>query len=151
MDFLPIATRITNVLIVGGGKVATHKATILSRFTNDVTVIAPKLSEGLKKLPFRLIEKPFEDDDLDGVQLLFVCTDSYGLNHHIKAVAAKRHILTSVCDDTEWCDFISPAISHQEGDNLTIAVGSDAKDVRRSIRVRNRINQLIKDNILDIS
>lgn len=153
MDFLPIAVRISdrNVVIVGGGKVATHKATILHRFTNKVTVIAPQISDELRQLPFTFIERPFEDTDLEGVHLLFICTGSHGLNHHIKAVADKEGVLASVCDDTEWCDFISPAISHEQGDNLTIAVGSDAKDVRRSIRVRNRINQLIKDNILDIS
>lgn len=153
MDFLPVSVRITdrNILIVGGGKVATHKAQILHRFTDKATVVAPEISDEMRKLPFRLIERPFEDSDLDGVQLVFICTGSHGLNHHIKAVAQRYGILASVCDDPSWCDFISPAISHQEDDNLTISVGSDSKDVRRSIRVRNRINELIKDNKLDIS
>lgn len=151
MDFLPISIRINNILIVGGGKVATHKGTILHHFTDKVTVIAPKITDELRRLPFQFIERDFEDNDLYGVQLLFVCTDSKAANHHIKAVAERHGIIASVCDDTAWCDFTSPAISRQDGDNLTIAVGSDAKDVRRSIRVRNRINQLIKDNILDIS
>ena len=151
MDFLPVAIRIKNILVVGGGKVATHKATILHRFTDHVTVVAPQISEELRKLPFRFIERQFEDADLDDVQLVFVCTGSQAVNHHIKAVADRYDVLASVCDDSDWCDFISPAISRQEGDNLTIAVGSDAKDVRRSIRVRNRINELIKNKVLDIS
>lgn len=152
MDFLPIAVRITdrNILIVGGGNVATHKAQTLHRFTDKATVVAPQVSDELKALPFRIIERQFQESDLDGVQLLFVCTGDHELNHSIKAIAEKRGILASVCDDPSFCDFISPAISHEDGDNLTISVGSDARDVRRSIRVRNRINELIKDKTLDI-
>ncbi len=150
MDYLPITINIVsaNILIVGGGKVATHKAQILARFTDHATVIAPEITEELKTLPFHFIEKAFEPSDLDGVQILFVCTGNHELNHEIKRLAAQRHILTSVCDDPAQCDFISPAI-HREG-NLTIAVGSDSRDVKRSIRVRNRIKELIENGILQI-
>lgn len=150
MDFLPIAINIknTNILIVGGGKVATHKAQILARFTDRATVIAPDITEELKSLPFRIVQKTFEPSDLDCVDLLFVCTGNHQLNHEIKRMAAQRHILTSVCDDPAQCDFISPAI-HREG-HLTIAVGSDSRDVKRSIRVRNRIKELIADDTLQI-
>ena len=45
MDFLPISVRITDgsLLLVGSGREAAHKATILSRFTDKVTVIAPEI------------------------------------------------------------------------------------------------------------
>lgn len=153
MDFLPVAVRIKdrNILIVGGGKVATHKAQILHRFTDKATVVAPQISEGLRLLPFNIVEREFQDSDLEGIDLVFICTGDRELNHHIKLIAAKHGVLSSVCDDPSFCDFISPAISRQPGDNLTIAVGSDSKDVRRSIRVRNRINELIASGQLDIN
>ncbi len=150
MDYLPITINIVsaNILIVGGGKVATHKAQILSRFTNRATVIAPEITDELRALPFHVIEKEFEASDLDDVQILFVCTSNHELNHEIKRLAAARHVLTSVCDDPAQCDFISPAIYRD--DNLTIAVGSDSRDVKRSIRVRNRIKELIENGTLQI-
>ena len=150
MDYLPITIKIvsTNILIVGGGKVATHKAQILSRFTDQATVVAPEITNELRALPFHIKEKTFEPSDLDGVQLLFVCTGNHKLNHQIKELASHRHILTSVCDDPGQCDFISPAI--YRNDNLTIAVGSDSRDVKRSIRVRNRIKELIENDKLPI-
>lgn len=152
LDFLPISVRIRDVkiLIVGGGRVATHKATILHRFTDEATVVAPEISEGLRQLPFHLFERPFQDNDLDGVQLLFICTGDRALNREIRDKARARGILSSVCDDPELCDFVSPAISYQEGDNLTISVGSDARDVHRSIRVRNCIQELIDNHQLNI-
>ena len=92
MDFLSVSVRINgrSILIVGGGKVATHKAQILHRFTDQATVIAPEVSDALKQLPFTVIERPFEEGDLEGVQLLFVCTGDAALNHHIKALPYHR-------------------------------------------------------------
>jgi siroheme synthase (precorrin-2 oxidase/ferrochelatase) len=46
------------------------------------------------------------------------------------------------------CDFVSPAIFRQ--DHVTIAVGSDAREVKRSIRIRNRIMDLIEKGILQM-
>ncbi len=151
MNYLPIAINIAtaNIVIIGGGKVASHKAQILSRFTDRATVIAPEISEDLKKLPFKIIEKEFEPNDLIGVDYLFICTGNHELNHQIKILASEKKILTSVCDDPKQCDFISPAIYRQE--NITISCGSDSKDVKRSIRIRNRIKELIEQGILDIS
>ena len=150
MASLPITIKIVsaNILTVGGGKVATHTAQILARLTAQATVVAPEITDELKALPFQTKEKAFEPSDLDGVQLLFVCTGDHELNHQIKQLAAERHILTSVCDDPAQCDFISPAI--YRNDNLTIAVGSDSRDVKRSIRVRNRIKELIENDTLQI-
>ena len=131
MDFLPINIRISDarILIVGGGKVATHKATILSRFTERATVIAPEVSDGIKALPFSW--------------------GNHELNHHIHSLARQRGILTSVCDSPAECDFTSPAI-YRNGD-LTISVASDSKDVKRSIRVRDRIKESIEHDSIQIS
>ena len=150
MDYLPITLRINHarILIVGGGRVATHKATILHRFTDRARVVAPLISDALKALPFEWEERPFQEHDLDDVDLLFVCTGDHILNAAIREEARGRHILTSVCDDPPLCDFISPAI--YRNDNLTIAVGSDSRDVKRSIRVRNRIKELIENDTLQI-
>lgn len=142
MNFLPINIRISdaNIMIIGGGKVATHKATILSRYTDKATVIAPEVSDGIKALPFKWEERSYSEADLEGVTLLFVCTGNHELNHQIYHQARQRGILTSVCDSPDECDFTSPAI-YRDGD-LTISVASDAKDVKRSIAIRNRIAAL---------
>lgn len=150
MDFLPINIRISDarILIVGGGRVATHKAQILSRFTDRATIVAPDISDAIKALPFHWLERPFEPSDLDGTTLLFVCTGDHALNRRIRRLATERGILTSVCDAPADCDFTSPAI-YRDGD-LTIAVASDSKDVRRSIRIRDRIKHLITHDQLPV-
>ena len=150
MEFLPINIRISDarILIVGGGRVATHKATVLSRFTERVTVIAPQVSDGIKALPFQWKERDFTEADLDGVTLLFVCTGDHPLNRYIHSLARLRGILTSVCDSPAECDFTSPAI-YRDGD-LTVSVASDGRNVRRSIRVRDRIKEVIENDCIQV-
>ena len=150
MQFLPISINVTNkkILIIGGGKVATHKATILERFVNKVTVIAPDFTDEIRQLPFTFIEKEYESSDLNGFFLVYVCTGNHDLNKLIKKEAEAKGILTSVCDSPFLCDFISPAI-HKEG-NITIAVGSSGQLVIKSIEIRNQIKEFIEDGRIQI-
>ncbi|MDR0845371.1 MAG: bifunctional precorrin-2 dehydrogenase/sirohydrochlorin ferrochelatase [Tannerella sp.] len=148
--FLPVSVNITDkkIVIVGGGKVAFHKATVLSRFTSSATVIAPEFHSGFDALLFSLVQKKYEPSDLDGAFLVYVCTENEALNVSVKSECEKRGILASVCDNPSLCDFISPAIYKEE--NMTVAVSSNALDVRRSIAVRNQIQELVENKLLKI-
>lgn len=150
MSFLPISINVTNkkILLVGGGKVATHKGQIMARFVSNVTVISPEFTKEIKQLPYTFIEKEYEKTDLEGYFLVYVCTGDHELNARVKADAEALNILTSVCDAPLLCDFVSPAI-HKQG-HITIAVGSNAQNVYQSVDIRNQITQLISDGILQI-
>jgi siroheme synthase-like protein len=150
-----VSINITNrkILIVGGGKVGYHKASILSRFTSEATVISPQFHEGFASLPFKLVKKEYQKEDLAGIFLVYICTENTALNAQIKKDAEMSGLLASVCDAPSLCDFISPAIF--KSGNVTIAVSSNAKDVHQSVNIRNQIKDLIeagrikvKDDIL---
>lgn len=142
LNFLPISINITNkrILIIGGGRVGYHKATILNRFTNKATIISPDFHEGFTSLPFELIRKCYDRSDLYGAFLIYVCTENEELNAQIKMDAEALGILASVCDNPLLCDFISPAI--YKDDNVTVAVASNARNVYQSIDIRNQIQEL---------
>lgn len=150
LQFLPISINVTNkkILLIGGGKVATHKGTIMARFVDNVTVIAPEFTPEIKKLPFTFIEKEYEKSDLEGYFLVYVCTGDHELNAQIKTDAEELEILTSVCDAPMLCDFVSPAI-YTDG-NLTISVGSNAQNVYQSVDIRNQIKELIENGQIHI-
>jgi precorrin-2 dehydrogenase/sirohydrochlorin ferrochelatase len=148
--YLPISIAYgDSIVIAGGSEEGIKKARRLARLTHHVTYIAPNIPEELTTLGIRLVERDFLETDLKGVRLLFICTPSRQRNHDLKRLAAHHGIVTCVCDDPEYCDFISPAIL-REGP-ISISVGSDATDVRRSIRIRNRIRQLVEQGLLDLS
>jgi len=151
LQFLPISINVTNkkILLVGGGNVATHKGTIMARFVENVTVISPAFTEEIRKLPFTFIEKEYEKSDLAGFFLVYVCTGDHELNAQIKADAEEAGILTSVCDAPLLCDFVSPAI-HKE-DNVTISVGTNARDAFQAVFIRNQITDLVKNGTIQIN
>lgn len=143
LQFLPISINVTNkkILLIGGGKVATHKAVIMARFVNNVTVVSPEFTEEIRQLPFTFIQKRYEKSDLAGAFLVYVCTGDHELNARVKSDAEELGILTSVCDAPLLCDFVSPAI-HKEG-HVTISVGTNARSAMQSVFIRNQITELI--------
>lgn len=114
-----------------------HKAQILARYTDSATVISPAFRDGFDALPFTLVRKEYVPQDLDGAFMVYICTENSELNRQIKQDARQRGVLASVCDCPELCDFTSPAIFRKN--NMTVAVASDAKDVRRSMKIRDAI------------
>lgn len=148
-NFMPIAIDISGrrIIIIGGGRVGCHKAQLLTRYTSEATVISKTFDEGFSRLPFTCVEKAYEPSDLDGAWLVYICTEDHSLNARIKEDARRRGILASVCDAPDLCDFVSPAI-YKDGD-LSVAVSSNARDVHRSIRVRNAIRQAAGEGTLD--
>lgn len=150
LNFLPISINITDkkILIIGGGKVGYHKACILNRFTDKATIVSPQFVDGFKDLPFELIQKKYSKEDLEGVFLLYICTENEKLNAEIKSEADDLGILASVCDNPILCDFVSPAIF--KSDNVTVAVSSNARDVYQSINIRNQIKILVENGDLKL-
>jgi siroheme synthase-like protein len=135
------------ILLIGGGKVALHKATALFRFTGEATVISPTFADGFDALPFTRVRKTYEPADLKGAFLVYICTEDEKLNAEIKAECTALGILSSVCDNPALCDFISPAV--WKSDNMSIAVSSNGQDVRRSIALRDRIRRLSEEHVLE--
>ncbi len=145
--FLPITINITNkkLLIIGGGKVAAHKLSILNGFSNNITVLAPQICEEIESTHINTIKKKYEEDELDGYFLIYACTNNTELNAKIKEDANERGILVNIADDSLKCDFISPAI--YRSNNITVAVGSNGQDVKMAISIRNKIKDFLNNNL----
>lgn len=143
MHFLPISIRITDrrVLIVGGGRVAWQKLQTLLQYTRNIVVRAPEVAAAIEQSGIRVDSRPYGPDCLEGSGLVFACTDSRDINRLVVADARARGIPACCADDPEFSDFISPAVA-KEG-RMSVAVSSDATDVKRAIAWRNAIRRLI--------
>jgi siroheme synthase-like protein len=148
--FLPVSVNITGkkILIVGGGKIGFHKATTLREFTENITIVSPEFHEEFETLPFTQAKKEYEKTDLEGAFLVYICTENGELNARIKSDAEAAGTLACVCDHPALCDFISPAIYREE--YMTIAVSSNARNVRQAISIRNRIRALAQNGTLSL-
>ena len=138
LRFLPVSLNITGkkILIVGGGKVASHKLAGIKGFSDQITVLAPYVNEDILNDPLLIIYlKKYEKRDLENFDLVYACTNNETINATIKKDASSMGILVNVADKPELCDFFSPAV-YREG-VMTIAVSSGARDVKRAVKLRN--------------
>ncbi len=146
MKFLPISINLSNqqILVIGGGKVALHKIQLLKRFTDHFKVIAPEILDDIKVIEgVEYIERKFQNEDLQGHLWVYVTTNDHELNHRISDKAKSYNCLVNIADDSNYSDFVSPAI--MINDNMTVAVGSDGKNVKASIQLRNQIKLFLEE------
>lgn len=116
MQYFPIFVdgQQLEVLVVGGGDVATRKVELMLKTPARVTVVSPELSAALSELhradKISHIDGRYDKTMLAGKQLVFVATANRQLNKQISADARAVNVLANVVDDPELCHFITPSI-----------------------------------------
>jgi precorrin-2 dehydrogenase/sirohydrochlorin ferrochelatase len=150
MIFLPISLNISDkkILVIGGGRVAYQKIKLLLPFTQNITVVAKEINNDIINLPITTICKAYAPSDLDGFYLVYAATNLFELNKNVYYDAHSKGILVNVVDNVPYCDFVSPAIYKKK--NMTVAVGSNAKDVKASIRLRDKIKNYLEHDFAHI-
>lgn len=119
-----------NVLIVGGGKIATRRVQTLMQFNCNIKVVTQTASEHLKELEkygkIEIIYKNFEDTDLENIYLVTATTNVRFVNQTIGELARKNGMYVSVADSKEESNFYFPAIAKY--DKAVIAIGSNGEN-----------------------
>lgn len=136
------------MLIVGGGKAALLKAKGISRFTTEITILAPQIRTELLDYPFDFIEGAYNPTHLEFYDIVYSCTDNYELNQEIALACQNAGKIYSICDNPADSLFVSPAIYKE--DDITIAIGTNGSSPKRAIYIRNQIKALIEQGILNL-
>ncbi|OUS32067.1 hypothetical protein A9Q98_02000 [Thalassotalea sp. 42_200_T64] len=116
MNYFPIFldAKMINVLVVGGGEIASAKIDLLMKSPAKVTVVSPKVSANIQALiddnRIIYINGSYEISQLAGKQLVFVATENRRLNEQINLDARAQGVLANVVDNADLCHFITPAI-----------------------------------------
>lgn len=114
-------------LIVGGGTIASRRASALQPFGFNIIVVAPKISPALHELyksgDIVWTERPFEPTDL-AADIVIAATDDREVNRLIGSLARAQKIPVSVADRKEECTFFFPA-TIMDKNNIVIGIGSD--------------------------
>ncbi len=141
-----------NLLLVGGGKVGVEKLTAILQNAPEasVRVVATAISHPIKTLAAThahivLEERPFQDTDLEGMDLVIVAVNDTSISQYIRLLAKDKKILINVADTPEQCDFYLGAVV-QKGD-LKIAISTNGKSPTIAKRMREQLNELIPDEI----
>jgi siroheme synthase-like protein len=140
------------VLIVGGGAVGLEKlsAVIANSPQTSVTLVAREISQAVREYAarqgsVRLLEKAFDDRDVDNHDIVIAATDDKALHRRICALARQRRLLVNVADTPELCDFYLSSVV-QKGD-LKIAISTNGKSPTLGKRLKEILNEAIPSDI----
>jgi len=140
-----------HVLIVGGGAIGLEKITAILNNSpaTKVTLLAKTILPDIKTFAKEfgnvlLIEKEFENSDLDNKDLVIAATGKRELSELIKSEASKRKILANIADTPDLCDFYLGSIV-QKGD-LKIAISTNGKSPTLAKRLKEVFNEALPDD-----
>ncbi|MDT8389883.1 MAG: NAD(P)-dependent oxidoreductase [Lentisphaeria bacterium] len=134
------------ILVVGGGRVAARKLGLFRRSGALIRVVAPTIKEAIRAAAvadsdhLELLERPFEDNDLNAVDVVCCATDDPALNQRVLREARHRGIL-GMAADSHWPegDFIMPATIFT--DDFTVSISTGGKACRRARQLKDNLSR----------
>lgn len=155
-NLFPIFLKLNNddlhTLIVGGGYVGLEKITAVLDNAPEatITLVAPEIRDEIRTIASEkprvtLIERKFEDQDLDEKDLVIVATNDKEENKRIKAVARARHILANVADTPDYCDFYLSSVVKKG--NLKVAISTNGMSPTLAKRLREVLTDALPDDL----
>lgn len=151
MDYFPLFldARQLRCLVVGAGEVAARKLELILKTPATITVVAPWACDTVKRLAqsdqVTLIERIFEDADLNHKDMVFVATDSGEVNQHVHDLARAQNVLVNVVDNTPLCQFITPSIVDRSPIVIAMSSGGVAPVLLRYLR--QKLETVLPTNI----
>jgi siroheme synthase-like protein len=143
------------LLLVGGGNVGLEKLNSLLSNSPEtaITVVAPLVKQEVKELIAQhpssvIIERKFEEEDLEGKDLVICATDDKELHATIKCLANRKGILVNVADTPDLCDFYLGSIV-QKG-QLKIAISTNGKSPTAAKRIKEVLNDALPGELDDV-
>jgi precorrin-2 dehydrogenase/sirohydrochlorin ferrochelatase len=148
MKYFPLFIGIENkqVIVIGGGKIATRRVETLLQFKCNIRVIAPQVTERIYELEklglLQLEQRNYEKADCQGAYLILAATDDRQINHNVFLDAKENGILVNVCDDKEECDFYFPGIVAE--DDIVVGVTCSGHNHKLARKIREEIEKFLK-------
>ena len=143
------------VLLVGAGNVGLEKLhSLLANSPNTaVTIVAPIVKEEVRRLAWKhssceIIQKPFEETDLEDKDLVILATDDRKLHEEVRTLAKAKGLLVNVADTPDLCDFYLGSIV-QKG-NLKVAISTNGKSPTAAKRIKEVLNEALPDELDEV-
>ena len=125
-DLFPVFLKLDGrpVLVVGGGAVAASKLAALAATGARITVVAPKISEAVRRADVACRERRFESGDLDG-QWLVIAAATPEVNREVTRHADARCLFVNAVDDPANATAYLGGVLRRDG--VTIAISTDGR------------------------
>jgi siroheme synthase-like protein len=135
-----------NILVIGGGKIATGRIETLLKFTEKVTVVSPEWTDTIQEYERAgriILEKQFYRTELlKNCDLVLAATNQPEVNEKIVKECRQRGIPVNDASEQKRCDFFFPAVF--EADGLIFGVTSGGRDHRKVRETCSKIREWLK-------
>lgn len=141
---IPISLNIKNknILVIGGGNVALRK---INQFLNEgaiITVVSKEIDYKIKNLPIKIVQKPYEKNDLNDFLIVYAATSSIETNNKVIYDANIKNILCGSATYNKNATFYSMA--KYEDENIVFGLSTHQK-LPYTKPLINQISELIKN------
>lgn len=150
--FLKLDNEDLHLLLVGGGYVGLEKITaVLDNSPGaTITLVAPEIREEIVAIAainsrILLIQRKFEEEDLEAKDLVIVATNDKEENKRIKKIARAKHLLVNVADTPSECDFYLSSIVKKG--NLKLAISTNGLSPTFAKRLKEVLSDALPDNM----
>ena len=135
------------ILVVGGGTIASRRIRALLPFGGRLTVIAPEVSDFVKEAAAegQMVwkQEAYTREALRYADLVLACTDDPELNGEIYSVCKCLGIPVNVCSDRRKCDFYFPGIYMH--DEVVVGITASGLNHKRARKVRVAIQEAMEE------
>ena len=135
-----------NVVVVGGGNIASRRIKTLLAFTRNVTVVAPQVLPEVSQMgklgQITLYQRPVKRSDFSRAYMVIAATNDAKLNDDIYRVCKEEGIYVNVSSDRDKCDFYFPGVYIE--DEMVVGVTASGLDHRKARRVREEIQNALE-------
>jgi len=128
-------------LLIGGGPIATRKASQLLACGADLTVIAPEITDELRSRSVTIIERRYAPGDIEGFRLVVTATADPVVDQQIFDEAERLGIWVNSADDPERCTFTLPAVVRRGDVMVTASTGGISPAL--STWLRRQLSEII--------
>ena len=132
------------VVVIGGGRIAGRRVETLLKFTENITVVSPEITEEIrmaaKQHKVCWVKERFEDHTdmiLKGADMVLAATNDSECNEKVARICKERGIPVNASHKKELCDFYFPAIVVQE--NVVAGITSSGLNHSQARQVREKV------------
>lgn len=129
------------VVIIGAGKIAARRISVLERFGAEIHVVAPACAEEIDQSMIQWKVGIFTEDDIEDAWLVIAATNDRTVNHAVFEACQRRNIPVSVADCAAESTFYFPAVCF--GSQVTVGLVSDGSDHHAVSRTAKKIREMV--------
>lgn len=137
-----------NIVVAGGGSIASRRVKTMMAFTRNITVIAPQMVPELLEMgkagQITTIVRPVKRSDFRSAYIVIAATNDWKLNDEIYKVCKEEGVYVNVVSDKDKCDFYFPGVVMQ--DELVVGITASGMDHKKAKRVREEIQKVLENN-----